>query len=536
MNVGQISRRGSRGLLYAAAGAAFFVVAQAMIDPSVINIYCSVICAIGGAVTILYFLRPGTIQRFPISSVAVLGFAVTTYALPLAAQTFSWRPLVYNLLVPRELFEATLAFQAVILAAHITYVNAPFLQAPSRWLARSVLRPIWVFRAPRPIEFWALGMLGLVATWVSRILFGDAVEFGNVAGKFLQALVPFIVAPFFIPLRRHFLDRPDMRDPPLTMPLLAGYFGLVILTAVFFNARAIFAVCVFTVLLSVMMMTSMKRLQFSRRAKMMMLGAVVLAIPLTGVAQDLATAMQAARELRGKADSTEIAMETLRAFGDKERLEAIRKDSAGQTAESGFSGFSETYLQSEFFQRLTYTKYTDLTMAASLRLTQFQKDQIRADAEDSILSILPTPLIKILGFSLDKSNRDFSTGDIYANLAFNQELGGYRTGSSITNTIDVLDVFWPLAVFVICIILFIEFDSYCLHVDGRVVISALSFILLYEIVARGLVYESFRSLIDNGTRAYIQAIFVYTVLMLGTRIVLAPFEGLMAPKRRPGYA
>jgi len=26
------------------------------------------------------------------------------------------------------------------------------------------------------------------------------------------------------------------------------------------------------------------------------------------------------------------------------------------------------------------------------------------------------------------------------------------------------------------------------------------------------------------------------VLMLGTRIVLAPFEGLMAPKRRPGYA
>jgi hypothetical protein len=533
MKVGQVSRRGSRALLYAAVIATLLVAVQAIIDPSVINIYCSVLCAIGGAITFLYCLRPATIQRFPISTVAVLGFAVTTYALPLLAQTLSWRPLVYNLLVPREVFEATLTYQAVLLAAHIAYTNAPFLQAPSRWLARNALRPIWVFRVPRPIEFWALGMMGLVATWVSRILFGDAVEFGDVAGKFLQALVPFIVAPFFIPLRGAFFDKP-MPSSPLTLPLLGGYFGLVILTAVFFNARVIFAFCVFTLLLSVLMMAAMGRLQFSRRAKILLLVSVVAAMPLTSIAQDLATAMQAARLLRGKADSSEIAAETFRAFMDKPRLEAIRKDSAGMTQESGYSGFSEIYLESEFFQRLTYTKYTDLTMAASLRLTPFQKEQIRKDARDGILSILPTPIIKALGFQLDKSNRFFSTGDVYANLAFNQELGGFRTGSSITNTIDVLDVFWPLVVFMISIVLFIEFDSFTLQTDGRLVVSALSFILLYEIVARGLVYESFRSLVDNSTRAYIQGVFVYTVLTLGTRIALAPFEGLIT-QRRPNY-
>ena len=223
-------------------------------------------------------------------------------------------------------------------------------------------------------------------------------------------------------------------------------------------------------------------------------------------------------------------METVRAFGDKARLEAMRRDEASMTMESGFSGISEIYLESEFFQRLTYTKYTDLTMAASLRLSDFQQSQIRRDAYEGIISILPTPIINALGLSVDKANRGFSTGDVYANLAFNEDLGGYRTGSSITNTIDVLSVFWPLVVFVICILMFIEFDSYSLMHDGRLLISAISFVLLYEIVARGLVYESFRSLVESASRAYIQAIFVYTILTLGIRLALAPLAGLQGQR------
>ncbi len=524
-----VSRPGLRMLLICSTGAAMLVLAQIIIEPSVVNIYCSILCAVAGVATTIHCLRRKTVSRFPISSMAVMGFAVTTYALPLLAQTMSWRPLIYNLLVPREVFEATVAFQAVVLAAHIVYTNAPALQAPSRWLARRVLKPIWIFRIPRPVELWALGLLGIGATWVSRIMFGDAVEFGNVGGKFLQALVPFIVAPFFIPLRRYFFDR-DIVDPPGTIPMLSGYFALVLVTALFFNARVIFAVCIFTVLLSILMMAAMGRVRFSRRAKVMIAVGVLVALPIAGVAQDLATAMQAGRLLRGQATPAEIAMETVRAFGDKARLEAMRRDEASMTMESGFSGISEIYLESEFFQRLTYTKYTDLTMAASLRLSDFQQSQIRRDAYEGIISILPTPIINALGLSVDKANRGFSTGDVYANLAFNEDLGGYRTGSSITNTIDVLSVFWPLVVFAICILMFIEFDSYSLMHDGRLLISAISFVLLYEIVARGLVYESFRSLVESASRAYIQAIFVYTILTLGIRLALAPLAGLQGQR------
>ncbi|WP_340268369.1 hypothetical protein [Sphingobium mellinum] len=524
-----ISRFGLRMLLICSVGAAMLVLAQVIIEPSVVNIYCSILCAVAAVATTIHCLRPRTVNRFPISSMAVMGFAVTTYALPLVAQTMSWRPLIYNLLVPREVFEATIAFQAVILAAHIVYTNTPALQAPSRWLARRVLKPIWIFRVPRPVELWALGLLGIGATWVSRILFGDAVEFGNVGGKFLQALVPFIVAPFFIPLRRYFFDR-DIADPPATVAMLTGYFALVLVTALFFNARVIFAVCIFTMLLSILMMAAMGRVHFSRRAKIMIVIGALLALPAASVAQDLATAMQVGRLLRGQATPAEIAMETVRAFGDKARLEAMRRDEASMTMESGFSGFSEIYLQSEFFQRLTYTKYTDLTMAASLRLSDFQQAQIRRDAYEGIVSILPTPVINAFGLSVNKADRGFSTGDVYANLAFNQDLGGYRTGSSITNTIDVLSVFWPLVVFVICIVIFIEFDSYSLMHEGRLLISAISFMLLYEIVARGLVYESFRSLVDSASRAYVQAIVVYTILTLGIRLALAPLAGLQGQR------
>jgi hypothetical protein len=519
----RLSRRGARMLIFSAIAAIALVSAQAVIDHSAENIYCTIISTIAAAVTAIYCLRYDVVSRFPISSFAVLGFCITTYAMPLVVQTFSDRSLIFNLLVPRQTFEATIAFQAVILAAHLSYANMRFLQLPSRWLAERVLKPIWIFRVPRALEFWALGIMGMGATWVSRILYSDAVNFGDTGGKFLQALVVFIVAPFFIPLRSYFLNRP-VANPPLTMPLLAAYFGMVILTAVFFNARAIFAIVVFTVLLSVLMMIAMRRIVFTSRAKLMTVVAAIAIVPVMGVAQDLATAMQVARLQRGQATPMEIAAVTFDAFNDKARLAAMRSDEESQTAGAGYSGLSEVYIQNEFFQRLTYTKYTDLTMAASLRLTEFQKAAIKRDSYEGIVSILPTPMINFLGFDVNKENRSFSTGDVYANLAFNQQLGGYSTGSSITNSIDVLDLYWPVAIFCISIILFIEFDSYTLQSNGGPMISGIAFVLLYAIVGQGLVYESFRSLFENMTRAYVQAIFVYTVLTLGLRIVIAPFS------------
>lgn len=522
-----------RGRLLPLVSALFGIVLvamQAIIDPSGVNVYCAIITAIASAVTISYCLHYSVIQRFPVSIMAVLGFGVTTYALPLIAQSFSGKPLVFNLLVPRETFEWTIAFQAVLLAAHVTYANLPILQSVSQSLARNVLRPLWIFRMPTVLELWTLGFMGISATWISRILYSDAVEFGNVGGKFLQALVPFIVVPFFIPFRAMFAVRPKA-TPALTTSLLAGYFVLVILTAVFFNARAIFAVIVFTILLAFFMMIAMRRLMFSSRVKVWMVIVAIAVIPLTSVAQDLATAMQIARGLRGSADPAEIAQATAEAFHDKEAIARFRKIEAAKTTESGFSGFSEIYLDSEFLQRLTYTKYTDLTMAASQRLTDFQRQAIRKDASDGIISILPTPIINFLSLDVDKRDRSFSTGDVYANLAFNQELGGYRSGSSITNSIDVLGQFWPLVIFAIAIIMFVLLDSYTLVLEGRLMISALTFVLMYQIFARGLVYDSFRELVDGVSRAYIQSLFVYVLLTLTVRILVAPLQAAMAGDR-----
>lgn len=516
------TRRGARLLLVALIAIPLLIAGQAFLDPSGINIYCTVIAAGASALTVIYCLRSAMIERFPVSTMAVLGFCVTTYALPLVAQTLDGRPIVFNLLSPRETFEWTIAFQFVILLAHATYTHSRTLQRPSRWLAERVLRPFWVFRMPRAMELWGLGAMGMGASWISRILYSGDIDFGNVGGKFLQALVPFIVAPFFIPLRGLFLKQ-AVRSPTGTTLQLVGYFGLVVATAVFFNARGVFAIVLFTVLLATVLMISMRRLVLSDRAKIFIGIGALAVIPLTSVAQDLATAMQLARGLRGTASPLEIAQETVRAFGDHDALDSWRKSEMLKTADSGYSGYSEVYLNSEFLQRLTYTKYTDLTVNSSLRLTDFQRRAVREDAYEGIISIMPTPIINFLGLSVDKSNRGYSTGDVYANFGFNQEPGGQRTGSSITNSIDVLDVFWPPVIYLICIATFILLDSYSLKSDEGTAISAIAFILLYDIFARGLIYDSFRNLIDGITRSYVQAIVVYTILTLGARFAVAAF-------------
>ena len=471
------------------------------------------------------------ITRYPLSSMAVFGFGVTTYGLALVAQSLSWRAIDFNLLSPRETFEWTAAFQAVIILAHFLYTKVHAFPKASQILADRVLRPIWIFRMPTAPELWMLGAMGIGSTWISRILYADAVDFGNVGGKFLQALVPFIVAPFFIPFRSRFLLK-RVSMPRFSVPLLVGYFSLVVATAVFFNARAVFAVVLLTIILSAVLLLLMRRYLLTVRAKTFLLIGAFLLIPVLTVAQDLATAMQIARFMRGSATSSEIAMETVRAMGDRDALARFRRIESAKTADSGYSGFSEIYIHNEFLQRLSYTKYTDLTIAASLQLTDHQRDAIRQDAVQGIIAILPTPIINFLHLPVDKSNRGFSTGDVYANLAFNQELGGYRSGSSITNSIDVLSYFWPVAIGLIALVMFIFLDSYTLQTRGGVMLSALAFIQLYQIFARGLVYDSFRELVDGITRGYVQAIVVYTILTLIARFAVMPLALAFAPRER----
>jgi len=499
-------------------------IAQAWIDPSGTNVYCAALCATATAITVLYTVRRPLLNRFPFSTLAVLGFCVTTYSLPLVAQTLNGKPLIFNLISPKAAFNATIAFQAVILVAHVTYTHSRTCRASSQWIAQRVLRPLWIFRVPKAAELWLLGVMGLAATWISRILYVNEVHYGDVGGKFLQALVPFIVAPLLIPLRGAFAGRP-LRGSPFTLPALGVYFLVVVATAIAFNARAIFAVVLFTEILAVGLLLAMGRIKLSRRSWIALAVALLLAAPVATAGQHLATAMQIARGMRGSADPGVIATETLRALKDPEELERWRKAELAKTVASGYSGYSEIYLDSEFLQRLTYTKYTDLTVTASLQLAEYQRNNIRDLSVKQIVSILPTPLIKALGFHLDKSDIGFSTGDVYAEYAFNEQPGGQRSGSTITNTMDILGPMWPPVVFLIYVVIFMLLDTYSLSNNGTPVLSAIGFILLYDIFARALIYDSFRNLIDVMTRTYLQSLVVYTVLAFSARMACTILPG-----------
>ena len=200
---------------------------------------------------------------------------------------------------------------------------------------------------------------------------------------------------------------------------------------------------------------------------------------------------------------------------DRERAEANLSLSGG-----GRAGYSEAYISNEFIQRLTLTKYTDVTMTASRHLSSAQRSMIKDSFKRQMITILPTPVIELLHLNIDKEDEHYTTGDLYENLVSGNPLGSLRTGSSITHARDLFDALWPIYMIVICLFVFNATDSLSLRRSGLTMISPVAFIALNAIFSRALVSDSVRAILDGSSRGYIVLIFDYTVIALAARVAI----------------
>lgn len=484
---------------------------QCVIQPSGENIASSAAAAFASIVTFTYLYGPSSVaESHPLSTLALLGFNVSSLSGALVYQSVTLTPLVENLAVPLKTFGYLALLQLVLLTSHAIYSRFPYLRSLARTLSSGVCAPLGLLDMPRSSQLWLLGMAGLAATWFGAT---TAVAYGDVVGKSVVALMLFAYAPFIIP----FLNRTGTvasRRPALGWSLVA--FGLaLVFVAMARNSRATFVMGLATPILVMYLGYISGALRLTRRAVFVVFVCLLTAVMVFGLLSDLATAMLLVRGQRSQVKGRELVELTWDQFTDRGGVRAYRE----YGGVNGQTGYNERYISNPIIARLVTVKFDDNMLRYEELLTPSQKDEVRRLSLEKAVATLPTPVLRMLGIDLDKSLLEYSMGDLIYSRVSSEGLGGYRVGSITAHGLIIFGPWFYLVVLIGAPIVFVVFDALARYADSGIRLAPFALIFAYSL------WDAFEG--DSGlqlfgllVRGLPQSILLYIVVLKLTAILL----------------
>ena len=475
---------------------------QLVVRFDAVNVGSASIVFASSAVMLAYLAWTPAIHTHPVSTFTLLGFNVTTQMGALLGQSAFGVPIADNLRQPLETFGWLAAFQFVALATHAFYRGVFAPPDPGRpGLIRATLLRLGLYTPPGTGTLWLMGYVGLFAFVV-----GSGRE--GVFAKTLQGMSFMAWAPFLIPMYLLQLGETYSRWSR-QVPQLVFFAGLVVLLGLAVNSRGVMLAGFMTVSLFALLLLLRSR----ERVRWRRVGVALLALGLLSLAaipvSDLATAMVVARKARGSISAVEMVSETFRIVVQPDLLAAERAEKAGRVN----TRYDERYFDNPLLARLVETKFHDNSLYFTSTYTDTDRDELGRRTLDMFIITLPTPVLKRLGFDLDKKDYQHSMGDLLAHLSYGGPLGGYRTGSMPAHG---LALFGPgyLAVYaLLCLGVFLLLDLLTARrADGVILVSAVGMLSLWDFFLTGVTAESIQSWLTYYLRYLPQSIVLFLIV------------------------
>lgn len=367
------------------------------------------------------FLRPDILSTFPLSSFLIIGFTTTQFYFPLVFTLLEGKPIIFNMVLPVEVFLHSTAGLFVLVLAHLIY---RIFSKYTRNRKQSLLVKAGFFQPPTDRQLWIMGVMGLLAMFYVHF-YSPSVgqEASGVGGKFISGLISFSYAPFFIPFGRLYGNKTV--NLKRVIPMLVIFTVLLFIVSLGRNSRGAFMLGFTSVGFAFglgLLLGLLKPRLFTMR------NVIIAAVGFwffTGPLVDLATAMVIVRGQRNDIDRTELIALTLEAYNNKEAIRLYKI--AGITQEREWD---EQYMDNLFLARFSNIKYNDASLKEASKLNDTDPDMFNFTM-DRLWSTLPQPALNLLGLEVDKATvTSYSFGDFlhYKAGAGTGALGGYRTG------------------------------------------------------------------------------------------------------------
>lgn len=494
---------------------------QIPIDDSSDNIACAVMALLGSVIPLLYLRHSDGFETHPISTFAIFGFCATSVYGALLVQSMSLTSLTKDLRQPLETFFVLGSFQLVAIGSHMTYrtFSRSRQLKSSEFGIRPILEKIGVYAVPTAAQLWMLGIMGLIAIFVSGNT--DTNTSQSILKKIATGVSFLAWSPFIIPI---FITQVGKTycNVKFHLTSLAIFTVFIALLGISANARYMIVSGATTLMFIGLLMTMRsKRLATFNEISKTLITLLVLLVVLLPISQ-LATAMVVVRHSTNHAAGYKVLLSTIDVLQRPELIEAQRKK---DKLASYIGPYDEIYIENPLLARFVLTKYHDNALFFESKLSARATDELADTTVNFFWTLLPDPILKYFEIPIVKKQYVYSMGDYLYHQATGGELGGFKIGSIFGQGIGLFGWFFSIVYFGMCIISFWTLD-FLANTDkkGETTISVVGILLIWRLYMYGINAESINNTIGFIFREIPQSVFIFLIFYQISRLTVFLFK------------
>ena len=393
------------------------VAGEMLFFPTLANGYGCLMAVISYCV-FSYFLKEKYIRLFPFAFCMYLSMFMYRY-LPLIATLAEGKPITYGFERPFETFIYEIFLFLLSSLAFYLSCHKPPRQQKNNIIQNSLFQ--LKFFEITPTIIWGIGLLGLLIR-LYNLGAGD-VEYGDVEGKFLLGLDYLMYAPLI-------LFFPSLLNLKYDNRKIIWVYGILIFVInIASNSRQsiIAPIGILAILFVVyLVLNNIKITTYISPLRMLFLGLSL--IFLANFLSNVSLAMLYTRKIRSEVDKLELFQLTLDTLKDEALMSRLKAadDEGSDDLISYEQGWTEHYVENFMLARYANMRISDQTLYYAEK-KGFANRQMLLLFTESVMALLPTPILRLFGIYLDKNKMEFSRGDYLYGSGF----GGYRVTSHI---------------------------------------------------------------------------------------------------------
>lgn len=472
---------------------------EIILFPDFKNIYGCIVFVLNFIITNRFVLTYRNIRTNYISVFIIFSYTFCFSFMPLVATLINNVPLTYQFVVPFQLFNHHFLFQCSLIVS--------FLIAKKIGNHKNVFRNILLyytsyFRPVSPFNTIILGFIGLLS-----LVFFTLIDVG-ILSKISNG-IDFLVSAPLVLLSVVYKDK-KYNNYVLIFIVFTFIIGIAS------NSRTTMLFLILILFLICFTKKTIDNERFNISAKKTSIIFFITLIVI-GPLADIASAMVLIRHQRTEISVKELFENTISLVQDKETLHKMQKayeDNKILYLNKNSDGWSEEYTGNIFLDRFCNLRVCDATLYYANKVG-YNNPYMRKKISDNIISILPTPILNLLGIDPSiKESLKYSSGDLLYSLATknNNSLGGFKVSGYTGLGLSTFGfMFYPIAI-IIFIITFGLLDGLILPLKNTTIVPLCTMTLLY----------TFFYLLNNGDglsgvlnfilRGVIQSIVIYLLL------------------------
>lgn len=485
----------------------FLFIGQSIVDSTEGNILSSLTVLLVSLVVINYCFRSNVFLNAPLTVVSLTGYWVAVQFGPLFYQTLTLNSMTESLHDGVMAFGITGIFLISLILGSVLYRRSDFLQSLRVKIQSSVIEPLGLFVQPSTVILYSMGFIGLL----SLILTGahdEGTKYGDASSKFVEAFRVFVYAPFARAIIPGVRDQMRGIYPKMDRGIVL-YVVALLIVGMLRNARGLMIIGILVLILNstLFLMQNEKKIEIKASN---IIALLIVSVPLIYMFTYLAEAMAAVRGLRSDLSPIQILTETINILGDRASVLAYLESVKNVTQ---FEAYDEFYISNAAAARLITLRFDDNMIYFGGILDSADISYANSLLFDSLLAILPTPVLQFFGVNIYKEDLIYSAGDVIVALATGMPMSGFKTGSLPAGLYLTFGYFYPFVGILAGCLGSFAFDNFSRIRNNALELSPFALLGIYSIFILYM-QDSWVSFTFQITRALFEGMVLYILVLI----------------------